>query len=92
MLVTTSNRIDLQDFEAWSGAIDTKETIIKFDKETEFESLIDDLYPDGIDETTLNDLLWFEEEWIYRAIGIEVDEDGNPIEESDDDDEEEEEE
>ena len=32
--------------------------------------LIEELYPDGIDETQLNDILWFKSEWVYEMLGI----------------------
>lgn len=64
----------LVDFQAWSGAIDTKNTIIDHDKQTDFEYLIDELYPDGLSETQLNDILWFESEWIFEQLGIEINE------------------
>lgn len=28
-----------------------------------------DLYPDGTDETTINDIFWFEEDWIASILG-----------------------
>lgn len=34
------------------------------------ECVLEDLYPDGIEETTLNDLLWFEEESLYEWVGL----------------------
>ena len=74
MKVTNEN-LSLINFEAWSGAKDTKETIINEGKIDEFDALIEELYPDGIDETHLNDLLWFEEDWVYEMLGIETDED-----------------
>lgn len=60
----------LQDFNAWSGAELTKQTIIDANKENEFEELIEELYPEGIDETQLNDILWFESEWLFESLGI----------------------
>ena len=60
----------LQDFNAWSGAISTKETILENDKEQEFENLIDELYPEGLTETQLNDILWFESDWIFECLEI----------------------
>ena len=71
----TNDHLSLRDFNAWSGAKDTKETIINEGKIDEFDALIEELYPDGIDETSLNDLLWFETEWLYENLGIETDED-----------------
>lgn len=68
----TNETMSLRDFEAWSGAVDTKETIINEGKAEQFDSLIEDLYPDGLTDTQLNDFLWFEEDWIFETLGIEV--------------------
>lgn len=68
----TYNETKLVDFQAWSGAVDTKNTIIDHDKQADFEYLIDELYPDGLSETQLNDILWFEPEWIFEQLGIET--------------------
>lgn len=64
----------LVDFQAWSGAVDTKNTIIDNDKAEEFDDLIEEVYPDGLSETQLNDLLWFDEEWVFESLGIEIEE------------------
>ena len=53
---------------------ETKETIINEGKAEQFDNLIEELYPDGLTETTLNDLLWFEDEWIFEMLGIETEE------------------
>jgi hypothetical protein len=65
-----TSEISISDFNAWSGAKDTKQTIIDNDKEAEFDSLIEELYPDGIDETKLNYILWFNYEWVFEQLGI----------------------
>lgn len=62
--------LDLTTFEPWSGAVDTYNTIYNADKLDELENLLKELYPDGIEETQLNDLLWFEEEWLFECLGI----------------------
>lgn len=78
----------ITDFEAWSGAVDTKKTIVDNNKEEEFDALIEETYPDGIDETALNDLLWFESDWIFECLGItEDDEEEEDTEEEDNEDE-----
>jgi len=66
----TYKETDLKNFDAWSGAEDTKERIINEGKEDEFNNLIDELYPDGIDETHLNDLLRFDDVWLFEVLGI----------------------
>ena len=62
----------LRDFEAWSGAIETQKKIIEENKAEEFDNLIDELYPDGLTNVQLNDMLWFEDQWIFETLNIEV--------------------
>lgn len=64
----------LLNFEAWGGAINTKNIIIEADKDDLFDQTIEDIYPDGLSETQLNDLLWFDAEWIYEILGIDIEE------------------
>ena len=64
------SEIGLEEFNAWSGAVTTKERIIEEGKEREFEDLIEECYPEGLTDTELNDLLWFEDEWIFDSLGI----------------------
>lgn len=66
--------LNLKDFETWSGATVTKNKIIQADKEEEFEELIEELFPDGLSATKLNDILWFEDEYLLSTLGIEVEE------------------
>ncbi len=54
----------------WSGARDTVEKIEDEGKGDEFVSLIEELYPEGIDRTALNDILWFDDEWVFESLGI----------------------
>lgn len=61
----------LENFDAWSGAVETKETILDNDMGEAFEDLVNELYPEGLSSTELNDLLLFEEEWIFKQLGIE---------------------
>ena len=68
MKITTE--LSLREFEAWAGAVDTKEKIIRAGMEEEFDELIEELYPDGISETQLNDALWFDSDWIYENLGM----------------------
>ena len=80
---------DLYDFEAWSGATSTKDAIIAAGKGEEFISALEDAYPDGMTDTELNDLLWFEPEYCYELAGL--DENGEePSEEDEEEDEEDE--
>lgn len=62
----------LHNFEFWSGAKTTAETIWdKFGQEG-FDTIEQELeleYPDGMDETQINDLFWFEEDYIATLLG-----------------------
>ena len=62
--------LDLNTFNAWSGAVDTLDRIQKEGKCEELENILEDLYPDGMTETQLNDLLWFDSEEVYEWLGI----------------------
>ena len=64
----------LENFEAWSGAVDTLDRVREAGKCDELESIIEELYPDGMSETELNDLLWFEPETVFEWLGIEEEE------------------
>ena len=72
MLIKTET--NLRNFKAWSGAIDTKKIILDAGLEEEFEMLIDELYPEGLTDTELNDLLWFDSDWILENLGIKEEE------------------
>lgn len=80
----------LADFKFWSGAETTAQRIWEEQGSEGFdqlEAILEDLYPDGIDETDLNDLLWFDADTVYEWLGIEDEEEED--EENDDDEEEE---
>ena len=60
----------LDSFKPWSGAVDTWEKIVDAGLLGELDSLLEEIYPEGLDETELNDLLWFEPEWILESLGL----------------------
>ena len=68
--MTITYELDLNRFEAWSGAVDTLERIQREGKCSLLEQILEDTYPDGMTETELNDLLWFESETVYEWLGI----------------------
>ena len=72
MIIKTET--NLRGFEAWSGAIETKKLILDAGLEEEFEMLIDECYPKGLTDTELNDILWFDSDWVLDMLGIEVEE------------------
>ena len=66
-----TSEISLKNFKAWSGAKDTLNKLIELDKCEELEAVLEDIYPEGMTETQLNDILWFDDEWIFETLGIE---------------------
>ena len=61
---------NLNEFEPWSGAVSTWELIVEADKVDALDFMLEDLYPEGMTSTELNDLLWFESDWIIDMLGI----------------------
>ena len=85
----------LRDFEFWSGAIYRAETLT-CEELDQIENILEDLYPDGIGETAINDIFWFEEDWIAECLGFTdweaLERDHNGEEEEEEEEEEEDEE
>ena len=68
MLVTSD--ISLKDFTFWSGAKDIVDELTDDDMDV-IETDLEEIYPDGIDETELNDFFWFERDTIAEWLGYE---------------------
>lgn len=64
---------DIKKFKAWSGGEDTKANIINAGKADLFNALVDDIFPEGCTETTMNDFLWFDSASIYEMLGLNED-------------------
>lgn len=58
----------LTDFDFWSGAKDTVKYLTDDDLEI-IESSLEDAYPDGMSETEINDLFWFDDDFIAEILG-----------------------
>lgn len=68
MKIYTEN--SLRNFEFWSGAKDTAKYLTHNELDT-IETVLEELYPDGVDETTINDIFWFDDDWIAELLGYE---------------------
>jgi hypothetical protein len=92
MEMKITSEISLRNFEGWCGAVDTLNTLTDEQKDA-LEADLEELYPDGMNETSLNDLLWFENDAIAEWLGFEDWEDlerknsGEEEEEEDEDEE-----
>ena len=71
-----SREMSFEDLEknSWCGAIDTIRTVREAGKEDELMDFLEDIFiDDGVPtETQINDLLWFESEWIFEELGIDT--------------------
>jgi len=70
----TCTETSIRNFDAWSGAKETQELILEHGKEKDFDYLMEELYPDGLSETQLNDILWHDSEWVLDSLNIRLDE------------------
>ena len=68
--VTTENWLDAQGIRdmVWSGAKSWVEDLTDDEIDT-IISILAEEYPDGIDETTLNDFFWFEPDTYTQWLG-----------------------
>ena len=57
MKVTTGQ--SLSNFNFWSGAKDNASELTDSQLDT-IECILEDIYPDGMNETSVNDLFWFD--------------------------------
>ena len=66
--MTIYTETSLHTFEFWSGAKSTVE-LLSYDELSEIESMLEELYPDGMSATELNDFFWFETDTIAEWLG-----------------------
>lgn len=70
-----NNWNDLKD-QSWSGALQTLEAIEEKGKEEEFMDLLNDLISNEEDqrmeETTLNDFIWFDTDYIEEVLDVKL--------------------
>ena len=70
MLKIYKEAYDINDLTTWSGATNTVNTIILKEKSNELFALLEELFPEGATETQINDLLWFDDDYIFECLGI----------------------
>lgn len=59
----------LRDFEFWSGAKDRVKYLSMRDLD-EIEFALEEIYSETeLEDTTINDIFWFEEDWIAEILG-----------------------
>lgn len=64
----------INDFKPWNGAVPNWERIQNEGKLEEFKNLIAELYPDNIEDQKLNDLLWYDFDFIKEVLNMQDEE------------------
>ena len=70
MKITTEQ--SLRNFEFWSGAKANAEMMTTEELDS-VENEFEELYPDGMTDTEINDLFWFDFDYVCDLIGLEYD-------------------
>ena len=63
-----TKELNLTEFDGWSGGADTLKELTIEEMDI-LQDTIEEMYHEGLSETQLNDILWFEDEWIEEIIG-----------------------
>ena len=66
--MTIKTETTLKNFDFWSGARDTVKYLTESELDT-IESYLEELYPEGMTDTELNDFIWFEDDVIAEWLG-----------------------
>ena len=67
--MTIKTEQSLRNFEFWAGAR-TNAGLLTDEELDRIEAELEQFYPDGMDETELNDLFWFDFEWVCSIVGL----------------------
>lgn len=60
----------LRDFEFWSGA-KCRAEVLTPEELDQIEAIFEEIFPDGMSDTAINDVFWFEEDWVAEMLGFE---------------------
>lgn len=68
----------IQNFEFWEDAEEHAEMLTESELD-QFEDFVNEAYPEGIEDTALNDWMWFDFESVCDAIGLKFDAEKNEV-------------
>lgn len=72
---------DVRTFRPWNKAVPTYTKIQEVDKLDDLEKMLEEMYPDGIEAQTLNDLLAYDLDFLSSMMGIDFKEEEEVVEE-----------
>ena len=64
------SEINLKDFNTWAGANSTKDELFEYELDNLEVQLEDYFRCEAISETELNDILWFETDFVAECLGF----------------------
>ena len=70
--MTIKTEQSLRNFEFWSGAKANTEMMTAEELDS-VENELEAMYPEGMTDTEINDLFWFDFEYVCDLIGLEYD-------------------
>lgn len=70
--MTIKTEQSLRNFEFWSGAKSNAE-MMTCEELDSVENALEELYPEGMTDTEINDLFWFDFDYVCDLIGLEYD-------------------
>ena len=76
--MTIKTEQSLRNFEFWSGAKSNAEMMTAEELDS-VENELEELYPEGMTDTEINDLFWFDFDYVCDLIGLEYDADKDEI-------------
>lgn len=76
--MTIKTEQSLRYFEFWSGAKGRAEMMTSEELDS-VENALEELYPDGMTDTEINDLFWFDFDYVCDLIGLEYDDEKDEI-------------
>ena len=59
----------LEQFDFWDGAV-ANASLLTSDEFRQLEDILEELYPEGIEDVALNDLFWFDFEDVCKWLGL----------------------
>ena len=60
----------MKSYKPWEGAVSVLDNIKEANKLDRLDSMLKEMYPKGITAEKLNDLLWFESDWVYEMLDM----------------------
>ena len=72
------SEINLTSFEFWGGGL-LNAQMLTYSEIESLEYIFEDIYSEGMTDTLINDIMWFDFGWVCDALGLEYDEENDIV-------------